>query len=295
MRETNGIYFAIKRLEIHDGPGVRTTLFLKGCPLRCLWCHNPEGLCAPPVLAHYAHKCISCGACVSVCPSGAHVTQNGIHRFLREKCVACGECESVCPEKANKLFGITTTASQIMPELLIDKPFYEKTGGGVTVSGGEPLLQADFVCELAHLLKAEGIHTAIDTSLSVPESSVERVASVADMFLCDIKAIDDGLHRRLTGLGSQQILDNIKYLDSVGMPMEIRFPLIPQMNDGETEKIAEFISHLKNVRAVKALAYHDLARTKYAALGLEYPMEDTLPPSKDRLAEVQAVLTSALG
>lgn len=295
MPETNGIYFAIKRLEIHDGPGVRTTLFLKGCSLRCLWCHNPEGLCAPPVLAHYAHKCVNCGACAFACPSGAHAVENGVHRFVREKCTSCGKCEAVCPEKANKLFGERVTVSEMLPELLIDKPFYEKTGGGVTLSGGEPLLQADFVYELARALENEGIHTAIDTSLAVPKSSVERVASVADMFLCDIKAIDDALHRRLTGLGSHQILDNIKYLDSVGMPMEIRFPLIPQMNDGETEKIAEFISHLKNVRAVKALAYHDLARTKYTALGLEYPVADILPPSKDRLAEVQALLTSALG
>ena len=295
MRETSGIYFAIKRLEIHDGPGVRTTLFLKGCPLRCLWCHNPEGLCAPPVLAHYAHKCIGCGACVSVCPSGAHTFETGVHCFDREKCIACGKCESICAEKANKLFGTATTASQILPELMLDKPFYEKTGGGVTLSGGEPLLQTAFVCELVHLLKAEGIHTAIDTSLSVPRASVERVAAEADMFLCDIKAVDDALHRQLTGLGSSEILENIKYLDSIGMPMEIRFPLIPDMNDGEAEKVAEFISHLKNVRAVKALAYHDLARTKYAALGLEYPMKDTQPPSKDRLAEVQALLASALG
>lgn len=295
MRETSGIYFAIKRLEIHDGPGVRTTLFLKGCPLRCLWCHNPEGLCAPPVLAHYAHKCVNCGACVFACPNGAHLIENGVHRFVKEKCTACGKCESACPEKANKLFGERVTPSEILPELLIDKPFYQKTGGGVTLSGGEPLLQTDFVCELVRLLKNEGVHTAIDTSLSVPRASVERVAAEADMFLCDIKAVDDALHRQLTGLGSSEIIENIKYLDSIGMPMEIRFPLIPDMNDGEAEKVAEFISRLRNVRAVKALAYHDLARTKYAALGLEYPMKDTQPPSKDRLAEVQALLTSALG
>ena len=294
MSDPRGVYFAIKRLEIHDGPGVRTTLFLKGCPLRCLWCHNPEGLCAPPQLAHYSHKCVSCGACVAVCPNGAQIIIDGKHYFVRENCKVCGKCEAVCAEKANKIFGEAISAAEILPELLLDRKFYEKTGGGVTVSGGEPLLQIDFLCELLSLLKKERIHTAVDTSLAVDKGNVERAARYADTFLCDIKAMNSDLHRKLTGMGNEQIISNILYLDSVGMPMEIRYPYVPGKNDGEAEKIAEFISGLKNVRAVKALAYHDLARTKYEALGMDYPMPETAVPSKEELAAVQSVLSCAL-
>ena len=285
-----GRMFAVKHLEIHDGPGVRTTLFLKGCSLRCLWCHNPESVSPYPELAHYAHKCVNCGLCVSVCPSGAQIRENGAHRFEREKCLACGACAEICPEKANMLFGKEITAEQILPELLIDQPFFEETGGGVTVSGGEPLLQADFLCELLPLLKHKGIHVAIDTALAVPTAPLDKVLPYVDLFLCDIKAIDDPLHEKLTGQRFERVLTNLRYLRDKKIPVEIRVPFVPGFNDTQIPKIAALLPELSNVTKVKTLAYHDLARSKYEALGRTYPLPETLCPTSEQLAKAQAVL-----
>jgi len=288
-----GRVFAIKRLEIHDGPGVRTTVFLKGCSLRCLWCHNPESFASCSELAHYAHKCVSCGACVKVCESGAHTIKDGRHFFVREKCIGCGACENVCPSNANKLFGTDMSVSQVLDEVLIDKPFYDETGGGVTVSGGEPLLQIDFLVELLSRLKEVGIHTAIDTTLDVPRSHIDRVLSYTDLFLCDIKAFDPEVHKRLTGHTNDNIISNLRHLSDCGVPIEIRVPYVPGCNEGEIDAIASLVSSLPNTVKVKALAYHDLSRTKYEALGKEYPLPDTPCPSKDLLLSVQSVLDSA--
>lgn len=290
----DAIWFALKRLEIHDGPGVRTTLFLKGCPLNCLWCHNPEGIPAAPQLAHYAHKCMHCGLCVTLCPHGAHQMIDGRHTFDRSLCQACGRCERLCAGKANHLFGQRATAAELLPQLLLDKPFFDRTGGGITVSGGEPLLQADFLTELLPLLKARGVHTAVDTSLAVPTPLLEKVIPHAQLFLCDLKAIDADLHKRLTGLDNRQILQNFRRLEEANVPVEIRVPVIPGQNDGEISAMCQFISSLSNVKAVKALGYHDYARSKYAALGLDYTLTETLPPSPEEVACIQQVLDAAL-
>ena len=290
----DAVWFALKRLEIHDGPGVRTTLFLKGCPLGCLWCHNPEGIPAAPQLAHYAHKCVHCGLCVTLCPHGAHRMTDGRHTFDRSLCRACGQCERLCAGKANHLFGQRATAAELLPQLLLDKPFFDRTGGGITVSGGEPLLQADFLTELLPLLKAKGVHTAVDTSLAVPTALLDKVIPHAQLFLCDLKAIDADLHKRLTGLSNQQILKNFRRLEAANVPVEIRVPVIPGQNDGEIPAMCQFISTLKNVIAVKALGYHDYARSKYAALGLDYSLAETLPPAPEEVARIQQALDAAL-
>lgn len=294
MHNPCGVWSAIKHLEIHDGPGVRTTLFLKGCPLSCLWCHNPEGIGREAELAYYAHKCENCGACERICPQGAHTFVEGHHVFDREKCIACGACEKVCGARALTLFGKVAEAEELLPELLLDKQFYDATGGGVTVSGGEPLCQVDFVCHLADLLRENGVGLAIDTSLAVPEYALEKASKKADIFLCDIKAMNPKLHEKLTGLPNDGILSNFRCLDRWGIPIEIRVPVIPGQNDGEIPAIAAFIATLGNVKAVKALAYHDLARTKYEALGLRYTLPDTVSPSAERLAEIQSLLNRSL-
>ena len=277
----SGIILNTKRFEIHDGPGMRTTLFLKGCPLRCKWCHNPESFKGVSELAFYAHKCINCGLCATVCPSAAHTFESGIHTFNREKCISCGKCAKICPKEALSLFGKRVEASEILPELLEDKVFFDESGGGVTISGGEPLMQPQFVKELLMLLKENGVGTALDTSLYASREALDTVLPYVDIFLIDIKAFDENLHKELTGVSNATILENLRYIDSLGKKYEIRIPFVPSENSGEIEKIAKFINTLKNADRVKLLAYHDLSRTKYAAVGMDYVMGDARVPSKD--------------
>lgn len=281
MNDINGMILNIKRFEIHDGPGMRTTLFLKGCPLKCKWCHNPESRGREAELAFYRHKCVNCGACVAACPSGAHTVADGVHCFDAAKCSACGKCVAVCPKEALVLFGRRVSPLEILPELLEDKVFFDGSGGGVTISGGEPLMQPSFTAELFRMLRENGVHTALDTCLCAPREALDTVLLHTDLLLIDIKAITPAVHKSCTGVSNEIILDNLRYVDSIGKPYEIRIPYIPGENGGEIEKIAAFINTLKHADRVKLLAYHDLARTKYAALGIEYEMGDVKPPSSE--------------
>lgn len=284
----NGTIFDIKRFAVHDGDGIRTTVFLKGCPLKCLWCHNPESLSFKPQLAYYVNKCVHCGSCAAVCPTGAHAMTDAGHVFRKDLCNSCGKCEEACPENALQLFGRSVTPQEILPVLLEDKEFYVNSNGGVTLSGGECLMQPDFCTELLQLLKAEGIHTAVDTCGFVPRASIEKVLPYTDIFLFDIKAIDPDVHRRCTGQSNEQILDNLRFIDQAGKAIEVRIPYVPGHNSDQMEKIAAFVKTLKNVTTVKVLAYHNYAGSKYSALG----MENTLPevvPTAEEVAQAQAL------
>lgn len=264
----------IKRFAVHDGDGIRTTVFLKGCSLKCVWCHNPEGISFKPQLAYYANKCIGCGECVSVCPSNAHkMTDNG-HLLDRNLCIACGKCEEKCLGSALTFYGKEITVKELLPILLEDKDFYDTSGGGVTLSGGECLCQADFCAELLKALKEKGINTAVDTCGFVSKEAIDKVMPYTDTFLYDIKAIDEDVHIKCTGQSNKQILENLKYIDSCGKAIEIRIPYVPDFNDNQIDKIAEFLKPLKNVKTVKVLPYHNYAGSKYSALC----MENTLPP-----------------
>ena len=268
----------IKKFAVHDGDGIRTTVFFKGCPLRCVWCHNPEGISAKKEIAYYAHKCISCGRCTKICKANR---LDGEHIFDRNECALCGECVDLCPGSAFVLYGKSMEVSDIMPILLEDKIFYESSGGGITLSGGECLMQADFCRELLIECKKEGLNTAVDTSGFVSREAFDKVLPYTDVFLYDVKAIDEGVHIACTGRSNSLILENLKYIDSLGAKTEIRIPYVPGYNDMEIEKIAEFLKTLKSLLRVRVLPYHNYAKSKYDALGIKDTLPDRLPSEKE--------------
>lgn len=283
-----GCIFAIKKFAVHDGPGIRTTLFLKGCPLDCLWCHNPEGKSYKKEMAFYIHKCTACGNCKSICENQQFNPRN----IDRSKCIACGKCENSCFNEALSLFGKDMTVDEAFNALIEDKDFYETSGGGATVSGGECLMQADFVCALLKKLKEANIHTAVDTCGYVPESAFEKVIPYTDVFLYDIKAFSEETHIRCTGKSNKLIWDNLAYLDKNDKPVIIRYPVIPTYNDFEAEAIAKKLSEFKNIQSVDILKYHNFSGSKYDALGLENTMPEVDPPTDEDLLKIKKIFTS---
>lgn len=273
--------FEIKRFAVHDGDGIRTTVFFKGCPLKCVWCHNPEGISAKSELAYYAHKCISCGECLSVCPMGAHTIENGKHAFNREKCIACGKCVGACLGNALTLYGKETTVDELLPILLQDKEFYDNSGGGVTLSGGECLLYADFCAELLKKLKANGVHTAVDTCGFVSKRALDKVMPYTDIFLYDMKAFHEETHIKATGHSNKQILENLLYLDNLNCKIEIRIPYVPEYNGNEIDLIGEFLSKLKNITKIRVLPCHNYAESKYLSLDMKNTLPSHLPTQED--------------
>ncbi len=287
---TIGKLLEVKRFAVHDGPGIRTTLFLKGCPLHCLWCHNPESIASRPQLAYYAHKCIHCGECTAVCPTGAHTMKNGKHVFDRTRCRVCGKCETVCLGKALRFYGSQVTVEEALNLALEDRDFFG-ADGGVTLSGGEPLVQPEFCFELLTALKREGIDTAVDTCGCVGWEVLEKMLPVTDWFLVDFKHPDSATHKKLTGQGNELILANLRRLSEEGAWIEIRIPLVPGCNDSEPDLRAagEILGKLR-IERVKILPYHDMARSKYAALGMPDTLPDVVPPNDAALHRAVAIL-----
>ena len=273
----NAPVIEIKRFAVHDGDGIRTTLFLKGCPLRCLWCHNPEGLKRSPEIAFYADKCISCLECIRVCPTGAHIARDGSHLFLREICTGCGNCEPVCLGEAIKFYGRSMSPDDLLPILLEDRDFYVSSGGGVTLSGGECLTHPEFCAELLEKLKQNGIRTAVDTCGFVPRAALDRVLPYTDTFLYDVKAVDEATHIRCTGQSNRTILENLRHLDACGASIEVRIPFVPERNSGEIDAIGKLLVTLKSLTKVRVLPYHNYAGSKYRALGISHTLPDRLP------------------
>lgn len=286
-----GRVLQIERLCVHDGPGIRSTVYLKGCPLHCRWCHNPESISPEREIGFRATRCIGCGACAEVCPTGAHVLADGVHVFNRELCTACGKCVEACLPGALELYGRDLSAEEVAAAVLADRTFYAESGGGCTLSGGEPLMQAEFCAEVFRLLKAADIHCAIDTSGAVAWERFETVLPHTDMFLYDLKHVDDLMYREHTGSSSRPILDNLHHLAGRDVPIEIRIPLVPGFNaDGPSiAAIGELLSGLPSIVGVRLLPYH-LARQKYALVGRPDTMPDVAPPDAGLMASLAAVL-----
>lgn len=280
-----GIVTNIQRFSIHDGPGIRTTVFLKGCDLRCFWCHNPETLRPKPELQVFPDRCIGCGECFKRCPHGAHLLIDGRRQFRRELCVACGRCAETCYAEALVLAGEYQSVDQVVEEVLRDRVFYETSNGGVTLSGGEPLLQPEFSYAVLERCRQERIHTAIETAANLPWERVASILPVTDLIMIDIKMMDSARHRECTGVSNDRILANAERLGQQSQPLIVRTPVVPGVNDTpeDVAAIAKFVSRLPNLLYYELLPFHPMAKSKYEALDLEYRARDLKPPTREQM------------
>ncbi len=287
-----GVIFNIQRFSIHDGPGIRTTVFLKGCPLRCAWCHNPESQDYGLSVMYFQERCAGCQACVAACPKQRIEFTTGGQ--LREGCTGCGACITACPHGALELVGQRVSVPEVIAELLKDEAFYDQSGGGVTFSGGEPLAQPAFLSGLLQEARRYRWHTAVDTSGYAPWSVVEPLVPLVDLWLYDLKLWDDQAHRKLTGVSNQQILDNLRRLLAAGSKVEVRMPIIPGIND-DHENLTRLQSFLRplGIAGLKLLAYHSYGQEKYARLAMPYQLAEITPPSEERMTELKRQLQAA--
>ncbi len=283
-----GTVFNIQRFSIHDGPGIRTTVFMKGCSLRCFWCHNPESLSRKRELQLFLQKCIGCGKCFSVCPKGAHEMTGEGRVFHRERCIACGRCVELCYAEALVMTGQEMDVDEVVDEVMKDEDFYRNSGGGVTLSGGEPLLQLEFCREILERCKDRGVHTAIETAAFVEWKAFEMVMGYTDLFLVDIKVMDPVRHREVTGAGNGKILDNIRRIGGTAIPLIIRIPVVPGINDNEEnmEETAAFLQDFSNLEYVELLKFHKMAGSKYHSLDRPYRADSLEPLDPGRMEEL---------
>ena len=283
----------IQRFSLHDGPGVRTTVFFQGCSLRCGWCHNPETIPCNPVKLYYREKCIGCQSCVSACPQGAlSLTQDGISRD-DTKCTDCGACMEACPAKAMAYSGRAYSLEELMQAVLRDEAFYKNSGGGVTCSGGEPLLRSHFLSAFLPRLKERGIHVAVDSAANVPWEAFEAVLPYTDLFLIDYKHTDDAVHKSCCGAGRELIAKNLEKLIRSGKAIWIRVPVIPGVNDVPSffTGMAEDLLRRHFDGEIELLPFHRMGASKYEALGKTYAFADTVPPSEEEMDYFRGLLT----
>jgi len=293
-----GMVYNIQGYSIHDGPGIRTTVFLKGCPLNCDWCSNPESKLPHAEIVINNNRCINCGRCIEVCHRNAISFRKEVLMFEREKCDFCLECAKACPTKAIERVGRCYTAHELIKEIEADRLFFINSGGGVTFSGGEPLFQADFLLRVLHLCKKHDVHTALDTCGFVPWEVMEESLNYVDLMLYDLKHLDDHVHKMGTGAGNKRIIENLlRAADAGKTRIWIRIPVIPGFNDNHEsmEAIAELVSSLNNggVEKVSLLPYHELGAAKYERLGLEYPYKGRNAPEEEKILQFKELFGSA--
>jgi pyruvate formate lyase activating enzyme len=291
-KKLKGLIFDIQRYSIHDGPGIRTLVFMKGCPLSCLWCCNPESESPSQEIMVTPTKCIGCGRCVEVCPTGAAKKKDPLE--ARELCIVCGSCVETCPSTARQLVGHYMSLDEVIEEVEKDLLFYQHSGGGITVTGGEPLMQADFVRMLLKSCEEKGIHTALETCGYAKWEDFKKVLEYVDLMLYDIKYMDSGRHRELTGAGNELILQNAKKVAKLGKDMIIRVPVIPDCNDSleNMEAIAEFARTSREIQEVHLLPYHRLGESKYDRLGKDYRLKGVKPLDKESLSKQKKIIES---
>ena len=289
--------FDIRRYSIHDGPGIRTTVFLKGCPLSCWWCHNPEGQAGAIELILREDRCICCGACIEACPRGAISRDGEMPATDRTKCVVCGSCAAVCYAEARETVGREMEVSEVVAEVERDSPFYEESGGGVTFSGGEPLAQPEFLLGLLLACKEKGIRTAIDTCGLATWETFESICKYVDLFMYDLKLMDETGHRKFTGVSNDLIVRNLQALSqkTASRPASsiiLRVPVIPGINDDDESirQIGAFAATLPHLDAIDLLPYHRIGLDKYARLDRTYRLQEIRPPSEERMTEVTDIL-----
>jgi len=284
----------IYRMTTHNGPGIRTLVQFKGCPLRCLWCAAPESQAPEPEIYYSPSKCIGCGSCERACRCGAIAVRGEKAVLDRGLCVNCGDCAAVCFPGALVMAGRPMTVGEIVDEAKKDKVFYDHSGGGVTLTGGEPLSFPDFTLELLRALKAEGIGTGVDTSGYAPRGDLERMIPYIDFFLWDIKHMDPGVHRELTGVSNERILENAAAASRAGVPIYLRLPVIPGYNDSQENisAVCDFAITLPSLVEVDLLPVHHLGKAAYEALGRPYPIPSSLTAGEEALQDMKAAIMS---
>jgi len=290
-----GLIFDVQRFSLHDGPGLRTLIFFKGCSLSCWWCSNPESHSSLKEIMFDARKCRACGECTAACQSGALTRDAEGHFVYRpELCTLCGDCVEACPQQARRLVGREVTVDELVEEIERDAPFFRRSGGGVTLGGGEPLQQAAFAQELLKACRERGIHTAMETSGYAAWQAVSRIGRLADLIFFDIKHIDPAQHKRLTGIDNLTILSNLEKLCQVHTNIIVRYPLIPGCNDKEADilAMASYVKRLGRLSEVELIPYHRYGEVKYEMLDREYRLSGLSIPGPEEVARVCELIRS---